>query len=97
MPAYVVVDIEVRDPVAYEEYKRLSGDAVSRFGGRFLVRGGACETLEGSWRPKRFVILEFPSVERAREWWGSEEYLPARRIRQASAATEMVVVEGFVT
>ena len=95
MAAYIVVDIEVRDPEAYEEYKPLSADAVSRYGGRFLVRGGACVTLEGSWRPKRFVILEFPSVERAKEWWGSAEYLPAKRIRQTSAETEMIVVEGF--
>jgi uncharacterized protein (DUF1330 family) len=58
------------------------------------VRGGACETLEGSWRPKRFVILEFPTVERAREWWSSEEYRPAREIREASATTDMVLVEG---
>lgn len=96
MPAYVVVDIEVKDSAAYEAYKPLSADAVARFGGRFLVRGGACETLEGSWRPKRVVIMEFPSVARAKEWWSSPEYGPAKQIRQASAATEMIVVEGFV-
>src|SRR5262245_7751438 len=94
MPGYVVLDIEVRDPQRYERYKELSTRAAERFGGRFRVRGGACETLEGSWRPKRFVILEFPSVERAREWWTSEEYRPAREIREASAATEMILVEG---
>ncbi len=94
MPAYVVVDIEIQDPAAYEKYKPLSAQAVAAFGGRFLVRGGACETLEGSWQPKRFVILEFPSVERAREWWSSELYRPAKELRQASASTEMVVVEG---
>jgi uncharacterized protein (DUF1330 family) len=95
MPAYVAVDIEVRDPVAYENYKPLSTRTVAEFGGRFLARGGACETLEGTWRPKRFVILEFPSVARAKEWWNSEGYRPAKEIRQASAATEMVVIEGL--
>lgn len=95
MPAYVVVDIEVRDPAAYEGYKPRSADAVARYGGRFLARGGACETLEGGWRPKRLVIIEFPSAARAKEWWSSEEYGPAKQIRQASAATEMIVVEGL--
>ena len=95
MPAYVVVDIEVRDPVTYETYKALASSAVARFGGRYIVRGAPCETLEGSWQPKRFVILEFPSVARAREWWDSEEYRPARDIRNASAATEMIVVDGY--
>jgi uncharacterized protein (DUF1330 family) len=94
MPGYVVLNIEVKDPAVYERYKELSTRALARFGGRFLVRGGACETLEGSWRPKRFVLLEFPTVERAREWWSSEEYRPAREIREASATTDMVLVEG---
>ena len=94
MSAYVVVDIEVKDPAAYDRYKTLSSEAVAAFGGRFLVRGGPCETLEGTWRPKRFVILEFPSVARAKEWWGSERYRPAKEIRQGSAATELIVVDG---
>ena len=94
MPAYVVVDIEVRKPEPYERYKPLSAAAVELYGGRFLVRGGACETLEGDWAPGRFVILEFPSVERAKQWWSSEEYAPARALRQASAGTQMIVVTG---
>ena len=94
MPGYVVVEIDVKDPAVYEEYKTLSTRAVAAFGGRFVVRGGACETLEGDWRPKRFVILEFPSVARAKEWWASDLYRPAREIREKSAATRMIVVEG---
>jgi uncharacterized protein (DUF1330 family) len=94
MPGYVVVEIDVKDPAAYEGYKALSTRAVEAFGGRFVVRGGACETLEGDWRPKRFVILEFPSVGRAKEWWASDLYRPAREIREKSAATRMIVVEG---
>ena len=94
MPAYVVVNVDVKDPATYEKYKALSTAAVAAFGGRFLVRGGASEALEGTWHPKRFVIIEFPSVARAKEWWSSEEYQPAKAIRQASAETELIVVEG---
>jgi uncharacterized protein (DUF1330 family) len=59
------------------------------------VRGGKTETLEGDWQPGRFVILEFPSVEKAKQWWTSEEYAPAKALRQANAKTKMIVVEGF--
>ncbi len=94
MPAYVIVDIDVHDPVTYEEYKRLSGASLAAHDGRFIVRGGKVETLEGSWRPRRMVVLEFPSVAQAKAWWSSAEYEEAKKIRQASAATEMIVVEG---
>jgi uncharacterized protein (DUF1330 family) len=95
MPAYVIVDVRVRDRESYERYKQLAAVAVRAFGGRYLVRGGAAETLEGSWRPSRFVILEFPTVEQGRAWWASEEYGPAKALRQACADTEMLLVEGL--
>jgi uncharacterized protein (DUF1330 family) len=60
-----------------------------------VVRGGATETVEGTWRPTRLVIVEFPSVDRAREWWGSPEYAAAKALRQACADTEMLLVEGL--
>jgi len=95
MSAYVVVDIHVKDPERYEEYKQKAAPSVTAFGGRYLVRGGKCQSLEGGkWMPNRFVILEFPSAERAREWWGSELYAPIKKIRHATAATEMILVEG---
>ena len=94
MAAFVVVDVEIEDPVAYEEYKRLTPASLVPFGGRFVVRGGRVETLEGTWSPGRFVILEFPSADRAREWWASEAYAPAKALRQACARTEMILVEG---
>ncbi len=94
MPAYVIVDIEVHDPVAYEKYKAAAQATVGAYGGRYLVRGGRVETLEGSWTPRRFVVLEFPSFERARAWWSSPEYAAAKAIRHASAATEMIVADG---
>ena len=94
MSAYVIVDITVTDPVRYEQYKKLSGAAVTTCAGRFLVRGGKVDVLEGTWHPSRFVILEFPTVEGAKEWWTSETYRPAKEIRQATATTNMIVVEG---
>ena len=94
MPAYVVVDIEVQNPTPYERYKDLAGPAVAKHGGRYLARGGKTEVLEGSWQPKRFVILEFPTVEKAKAWWDSTEYAEAKSLRQKCAKTSMVVVEG---
>ena len=94
MAALVVVDIEITDPVRYEEYRRLAAPTVAAFGGKYLVRGGRVETLEGEWHPGRLVVLEFPSPERAREWWDSELYREARNLRQTCARTEMILVEG---
>jgi uncharacterized protein (DUF1330 family) len=94
MAAYVIVDVEVRDPVRYEEYKKLAGKAVETFGGRFLARGGRVRTLEGTWDPGRVVVIEFPTADRAREWWSSPEYGPARALRQETASTQMILVEG---
>ncbi len=96
MPAYVIVDIDVKDPVEYEEYTKLSTPAVAAYGGKFLARGGRVEVLEGSWQPKRLVILEFESAERAKQWWDSPEYTQAKPIRQLAAATNMVLIEGAV-
>ena len=94
MSAYVIVDIEITDPVRYEEYRRLAAPTVTAHGGRYLVRGGGVEMLEGDRTPHRVVVLEFPSVERARAWWDSADYRPARAIRQASARTDMMLVAG---
>jgi uncharacterized protein (DUF1330 family) len=64
------------------------------FGGRFVVRGGQTEVLEGEWRPARLVLLEFPSVERARAWWNSPEYAEARALRQATSTGTLIILEG---
>ena len=95
MPAYIVVDVEVQDASRYEDYKRMVPPSLTPYGGRFLVRGGKVETLEGDWAPKRFVMAEFPSLEKAKAWWNSTEYAPAKALRQATAKTQMIVVEGF--
>ncbi|MCC6187622.1 MAG: DUF1330 domain-containing protein [Anaerolineales bacterium] len=94
MPAYILVDINVHDPARYEDYKALAGPTVPAYDGKYLVRGGAVETLEGDWRPQRLVILEFPSVERAKAWLNSDEYRQARALRHAAAASQMIVVAG---
>jgi uncharacterized protein (DUF1330 family) len=94
MAAYVIVNVHVEDPVRYEDYKTLSTKSVTGAGGRFLARGGKVETLEGTWIPERFVILEFPDAAAARAWWGSAGYAPAKALRQATAKTEMILVEG---
>jgi len=95
MPAYVIVDIEVTDPEGYREYVKLAPDAVKLYGGRYIARGGRNETLEGDWHAKRLVILEFETVEIAKQWLDSPEYAPARALRHKYAKTNMVVVEGM--
>jgi uncharacterized protein (DUF1330 family) len=95
MPAYVIADVNIIDPVQYEDYKRLVPLSISKYGGRFLARGGEVQTLEGAWTPGRLVVVEFPSLARAREWWASPEYAPARALRQATSQGSLVVVEGL--
>ena len=68
MPAYILVDIDVLDAERYEDYKRLASASIAAHGGKYLIRGGAVEVLDGDWKPNRFVLLEFPSVEKAKAW-----------------------------
>jgi len=95
MAAYVLVELSIYDQELYDEYKQLTPDTIAAFGGRFVVRGGHTEHLEGDWYPERIVILEFPTAERAREWWHSEEYTRARLIRQRAADTKMIILKGI--
>ena len=94
MLAYVIVDVTITDPQLYEEYKKLTPASIAVWQGKFIVRGGATETLEGDWQPGRFVMLEFPNAELARQWWHSTEYAPAKNIRQRAASTKMILAEG---
>jgi uncharacterized protein (DUF1330 family) len=95
MPAYVIVHIDIVDPVGYEQYKNLAGATVEKYGGKYIVRGGTSEVLEGDWRPKRIVILRFDSMARAKEWLNCEEYREPRKMRHRTANTNMIVVEGM--
>ena len=92
MSAFVIVEIEIRDPVIYERYKQLAPPSIAAYGGRYVVRGGAVETLEGGWMPPRLVVLEFPTVELARAWWDSPEYAEGKALRQSCAETKMILV-----
>jgi len=92
--AYVVTQIQVRDATAYEEYKKGVPATLALYDGKFLARGGRLETLEGDWKPERFVILEFPSIERAQAWHRSPEYQAIVGIRYDNATSQMIVVEG---
>jgi uncharacterized protein (DUF1330 family) len=94
MAAYLIVDVEVSDHQAYEEYRRQVPPSLLPYEGRFIARGGATETIEGDWRPGRVVVIEFPTAERAKAWWNSAEYRDAKAIRQRSASTRMILVEG---
>lgn len=95
MSAFVIAEVTIHDPKEMEEYKKLTPATIAAFGGRFVVRGGQTITLEGDWKPQRMVVLEFPSVERANEWWNSDMYTEAKIIRQRAADTKMIIVEGY--
>jgi uncharacterized protein (DUF1330 family) len=95
MPAYVIVDVDVLDPNEFARYAELAPPTIASYGGRYLARGGRSMLLDGEPAPKRVVILEFPTLERAREWEASPEYAPAKAIRQRAARVRMVAVEGL--
>jgi len=94
MPAYVVVEIAIEDPATYERYKTLAPPSIAKYRGRYLVRGGTNEALEGVWKPERFVILQFESADMARRWWSSPEYAEAKALRQSCAETKMLLLDG---
>ena len=94
MPAYFIVDLEVTDPAGFDEYRQLVPATIQQYGGRYLVRGGAVETLEGDWQPKRVVVLEFPSLEQAKRWYNSEEYRDPKALRFKTAKSRLILVEG---
>jgi len=92
--AYLIVEVDVHDLARYENYKALAGPTVDAYDGKYIVRGGPAETLEGDWEPKRVVVVEFPSVARAKEWWSSSDYAPGKALRNEIATSRMILVEG---
>ena len=94
MAAYVIGEIEVTDPALYEDYRKQVLAVVTQYGGRFIVRGGKAEPLEGGWAPKRIVALEFPSMAQAKKWYGSSEYAPLIELRQNASRGKLILVEG---
>jgi len=95
MAAYVILDVTVNDQAGYEEYKKLGAPTIAAYGGRPIARGGKTEVLEGEWRPRRMIMIEFKDAEAAKRWWGSPEYSEAKKLRHASAVTNAVLLEGF--
>ncbi|HSL45308.1 MAG TPA: DUF1330 domain-containing protein [Anaerolineales bacterium] len=94
MTAFVIVDINVTDPIHYEEYKKLAAPTVELYGGKYIARGGKTEVLEGDWKPNRLVILQFDNMEKVKNWLNSPEYRGPRGIRHQTAISNMVVIEG---
>jgi len=94
MAAYMIVDNEVTDPESFREYQKRVGSTLLSYGGKFLVRGGTYETLEGDWHLHRLILLEFPSVEQARRWYQSGAYAPVKDIRLKTALTQVILVQG---
>lgn len=94
MPAYVIADVRITNPGDYAEYIRRTPATIAQFGGRFVIRGGKAEDLEGDWHPERIVVVEFSSVDQAKKWWNSPEYTAVRTIRQQTAISRLIVVEG---
>jgi uncharacterized protein (DUF1330 family) len=95
MPAYVIVNTRVSDPVKIQHYRDLAQQSVHQYGGRYLVRGGPLDVLEGGYHPERLVMLEFDSLEQVQVWYASEAYQQAKAAREDIAQFDMIVVEGL--
>jgi uncharacterized protein (DUF1330 family) len=95
MKGYVIVNVDVTDPARYPDYVKVAPESIAKYGGRYLVRAGRSEILEGAYQPKRFVVLEFESYERAKEWWASAEYRGPKALRQSTSRTDMILAEGL--
>jgi uncharacterized protein (DUF1330 family) len=94
MPAYIIVEVDIKDPVKYEEYKKLTPTSLEPYGGKFIVRGGKAELIEGKKKPNRIVVIEFENSEKAKAWWNSPLYNEAKKIRHATSEARMLLVEG---
>ncbi len=95
MSAYLIVETHITDPDTYEVYKRMAAAAIDRHGGRYLVRGGALERLEGEWDPPRLVVIEFSSMAAAKAFFECDEYVEARKVRENAASLNILLAEGF--
>ena len=94
MPAYLISTIDITDPAGYEEYRKMVAPVLQRYGGKFIVRGGRIDRVEGDWRPKRVVIVEFESMEKARAFCDAPEYAPAKAARHRTSVSSVIIVEG---
>jgi uncharacterized protein (DUF1330 family) len=97
MSAYVIANVDIRDPATYAEYIKLTPVTIAAFGGRFIARGGKSERLEGDMPANRIVILEFDTYEQAKAWYDSEGYRAARAVRQSASVGTLILVDGVKT
>jgi len=95
MAAYVIAELDITDPAAYEEYRQRVPAVIAKYGGKYIVRGGTVESLEGGWSPRRVAILEFPTLEHARNWYRSPEYAPLIELRHRSSKSTLTLIEGI--
>jgi uncharacterized protein (DUF1330 family) len=95
MVAYIIVEVETTDEALMTEYRKHTPGAVAKFGGRFVVRGGKTRTLEGGWKPARVVVLEFPTYEKAEEFYDSEHYKPLLDMRLKAGNSKAILVDGY--
>jgi uncharacterized protein (DUF1330 family) len=94
MAAYLIAHVDLHDMAAYEDYRRQVPAVIAQYGGRYLVRGGATDVLEGEWPPRRHVVLEFPTMAALKSFWDSPEYRPLRALRERAATSSIAAVEG---
>ena len=94
MPAYLIAEIEITNPDGYSEYSKLVPATIEKYGGKFLVRGGKAHPLEGDWPERRRVMIEFPSIEKAKAWWDSPEYAKPKQMRLAASKGRLIFLEG---
>ena len=94
MAAYVIAEIDITDPAGYEEYRRQVPGVITKYGGKYIVRGGKVESIEGGWQPKRLAVVEFPSMEQAQKFYRSAEYAPLIKLRQKASRGKLIIVEG---
>ena len=95
MPAYVIADVEVTDEALFEEYRKLVPATVEAYGGKYIVRGGASEVVEGGWTPHRTVIIEFDNFEQAQAWHSSDVYAGPKQMRIDSTNSSVIIVDGL--
>jgi len=96
MPAYVISEVEMRDAADFETYRAIAAKTIAKYGGRYLVRGGAASTVEGGPPPQTIIVVEFPTMERLREWYASPEYAEALKVRQTALDRRLIFVEGGI-
>jgi uncharacterized protein (DUF1330 family) len=94
LPAFVISEVEILNDAAADEYRRLAATSIAEFGGRYLARGAAAEVVEGSPTQRRIVIVEFPSLLRAREWYASSSYAPALELSRRTLNRRLIFVQG---